>query len=177
MSNVFSVASVDNKSCQSQNLILQKIRVAFRCVLRQWEVLGRMQSCNNPLEVQEASESSLLVSLDLDLSQKQHQDTSLDWSVHGTSETQPAEPVPHPHACPAAPGGSSEREPILAHVLHPAVVLAAPPSCRHGKEDSCPPGAGGNSLLWSYSRRCLTLCRCVILCLVLYVKILAVTRM
>lgn len=76
MSNVFSVASVDNKSCQ--NLILQKIRVAFRCVLRQWEVLGRMQSCNNPLEVQEASESSLLVSLDLDLSQKQHQDTSLD---------------------------------------------------------------------------------------------------
>lgn len=87
------------------------------------------------------------------------------------------------HACPAALGVGSEMEPSLARILHPAgtqraaVVLAGAPSCRNGREVSCLHGAAGDSLLWSYSCTRLTPGRCEVLCLVLYLKILAMTGM
>lgn len=100
--------------------------------------------------------------------------------MHGTSrkETQPAEPIPHQHACLAALGGGSEMEPILAlcpaGTQRAAVIPAATPSCRSRKEVSL--GAAGDSLLWSYSHMCRMPCRGEVLCLVSYLKILAVTR-
>lgn len=144
MSDIISVASVGSKSCHTQNLILQELWVAFRCALRQREILGEDAELQQPFG-SPGSIRECLVLVFLDLSQQQCQDTSLDWLMH-IKERDTACKAHYPST--RLPNCSG---PYPAGPPKAVVVLTATPSCRSGKEVPCPHGAAGNTLLWSYS--------------------------